>query len=420
VNPDHLERVFLSYSSRDRGEVQELYTELRRRGVPVWWDSVNLPRGRATETEVARAAREAAGFAFYLTSNAAASGWVRETERRHALANLSRDHSLGIFPVFREPIDEVMQAVLAVATDTKHLDDYDFAKYHGFVVDLAGSSLTEELRRAAAEVLRSFVRTVAERVPGGALMRVGAATRGGPRLRAYPLDLLLDWSGDFPDEMGTGGLPSPSGSAPLGQALQDLRNALAHEWPGHRLQIVPQCHLAMAFALAFTFRRNSGYELEVVNPHTGVSWDGPGQPRAALRDFWSVAEEDQMARSDGDGIVAMLGVSRTITAQVRKKLSAAGLRPRRAVVFEPSTGPGPASLSSLSGDEAHRAAIAVTEALRALREEGTAGPLHLVYAGPAPFAVLLGQQLSNLGMIRLYEWADSQGTFVPVFDLKSS
>lgn len=421
MNQLRLNKVFLSYSSRDRDEVQEFHTELRRRGVPVWWDSINLPRGREIEAEVARAAREAAGFAFYLTSNAAASAWVRETERRHALANQRRDDSFGIFPVFREPIDEVKRAILAAAEEKDRLDDYDLAKYHGFVIDLeAGESLAAQLRRAAAEVLRSLLRTLAERAPSGALLRVGAATRGGPRLRAYALDLLLDWSGDFPGDQGAGRLPSPPGSESLLQALQDLRHALAYEWPGHRLRIVPQCHLAMAFALGFLFRRNSGYDLELVNIHTGDVWDGPGQPRAPLEGFWSMIEEGRMARSDGDGIAAVLGVSRKLTAEARKELAAAGLRPRRAIEFEPSAGPGTASLSGLTGDEAHRAAIAVVEALRALREEGTSGPIHLVYAGPAPFAVLLGQQLSNLGVIRLYEWADSRAAFVPVFDLKSS
>jgi len=80
----HAPKVFLSYSSKDCSEVDKLDLELRRRGVVLWRDRESLLSGRPLKDEIAAAADQAAGFAFYLTMNAARSEWVREKERKHS------------------------------------------------------------------------------------------------------------------------------------------------------------------------------------------------------------------------------------------------------------------------------------------------------------------------------------------------
>jgi len=101
---DSIRRVFLSYSAQDVQEVERLDLELRRRGVPLWRDRTELLKGRPAVVEIARAATEAAGFAFYLTSHAVRSEWVREKERSHALQNLTLKKGFGIVPIFREDL----------------------------------------------------------------------------------------------------------------------------------------------------------------------------------------------------------------------------------------------------------------------------------------------------------------------------
>lgn len=418
----NVRRVFLSYSHEDRAEAQQLFTELQRRGVPVWWDRVHLPRGRVTALELERASREAAGFAFYLTEAAARSDWVREDERRHALANRQLDETFGIFPIFRAGIRRITEIMQSEAGDRSDLGAYDLSPFHGYVIEAGatGDALDEELRGAATEVLRSLLGTLADRRPDGTDLRIGAATRGGPALTGHPLDLLIDWTRDFPGDQGAGDYPSPATAESLLRALQDLRGALLHEWPGRAIELVPHCHLSMAFALGFLFRRNSGFRLQVVNPYTGEAWQGPDQPLPALPGFWSIEEAPSLAPSGDDGLAGVISVSRPIAEPARQALATRGVRPRKTLRIEPAAGPSDGSLSSLHEDAGHRAVMALVERLGEERARGLRGPLHLVYAGPAPFAVLLGQQLSNLGEIRIYEWKDAEAGFVPVFALRSS
>lgn len=418
----NLRRVFLSHSSKDREEVQRLYTELRRRGVPVWWDSVDLPRGRVTAQELERAAREAAGFAFYLTENAAQSRWVREEELRFALANQRLDGSFGIFPIFRNDLARVTEVMKASARERRFLEAYDLRGFHGCIVDESaeGEALDAELRLAATGVLRSLLRTLAEQASEGAALRIGAATRAGPRLQEYPLDLLIEWTQDFPDDQGAGRYPSPEIAEILLGALRDLRAAIDREWSGRTLRIVPQCHLSMAFALGFQFRRNSGFDLEVVNPHTGIVWSGPGQPSGSSPQFWSIDQTAEDFGRSSEGISLILGVSGSIRERVRKLLTDQGLLTRWTIEAEPATGPSADAISGLRGEDAHRAVRAVIEALARARSQGAEGPIHLYYAGPPTLAVLLGQQLSNLGEIRIYEWKDSEARYLPVFVLRTS
>src|SRR2546422_1173264 len=94
-------KVFCSYASANLEEVFHFDLALRRHGVPLWRDRVSLGKGALTVEEIDRAAKEAVGFTFYLTLEAAQSEWVRERERAVALQNARLDSSFGVVPIFR-------------------------------------------------------------------------------------------------------------------------------------------------------------------------------------------------------------------------------------------------------------------------------------------------------------------------------
>ena len=417
-------RVFLSYSAEDLAEVQVLATALRRRGVLLWWDKTDLPRGRPTETSLQEAADAAAGFAFYLTESAARSEWVREKERSYALQNAARDESFGVFPIFRDGLRAVREAMQAEA-EGSDLEAYDLGRFHGYVVGTQPSGTGTapapgELANASGDVLRELLRTLRERSPTGATLRIGACTRRGPALGAHSLDLLVDWTQDFPDEDGRGELPNPTVLDELERALASLRGAVQKEWRDTRIRIVPQCHLSMAMALGFRFRRNTGITLEVVELHGGMIWEGPHQPMSALDDWWAEPAGEELAVGKGDGLAVSIGISRAIGATVKRFIEDRGLAVTKWLNFEPSVGADTSAMNGVTGPEAHQIAQTVVEAIGRERAAGVAGPVHLLFAGPAPFAVLLAQQLSNLGTIQTYEWKDAERGYVPSFVLRSS
>jgi len=417
-------RVFLSYSAEDLAEVQVLAAELRRRGVPLWWDKTDLPRGQRTEKSLQEAADQAAGFAFYLTESAARSEWVREKERSYALQNAARDESFGIFPIFRDDLRSVREAMQAEAAGSD-LDAYDLGRFHGYVVgtEPSGSGRAPgpgELATASGEVLRELLRTLRERSPTGSTLRIGACTRGGAALAAHSLDLLVDWTQDFPDEDGRGDLPNSTVVRELQDALASLRDAIRKEWRETRIRIIPQCHLTMAMALGFCFRRNTGITLEVLEPHAGVVWDGPHQPMSAMDDWWAEPAGTEEVLGKGDGLAVSIGISRGIAPIAKRLIDDRGLAVEKWLSFEPAAGASTSAMNGLTGPEAHQIAQTIIGAIARERASGVAGPVHLLFAGPAPFAVLLAQQLSNLGTIQTYEWKDGQRGYVPSFVLRSS
>ena len=113
-----MKKIFLSYSTKDKQEVERFDRELRRRGVPVWRDQYDLTGGRVTEAEIEAASRDVAGTVFYLTENAADSEWVREKERGYALA--ARDaRSASIVPIFRDELAVIGDKMKALAADRR-------------------------------------------------------------------------------------------------------------------------------------------------------------------------------------------------------------------------------------------------------------------------------------------------------------
>ena len=228
-----------------------------------------------------------------------------------------------------------------------------------------------------------------------------------------PLDLLVDWSTDY-----DGRVPDAAfGETVSLRALAAIGAALAAAWPSLRLEVVPQCHLTMALAAGFQFRRNVGADLEVVDVHTEERWQGPASPLPGAPDAW--ARPRQRLRTRGPDLAIAIGISQPIAAAVRFFLHATAAPVSRLLVFEPQAGPSLTALKGLPAEAFHRMAVAVVDTITAQRTAGRA-TVHLFVAGPAPFAVLLGQQLSNVGPVQTYEWLDSQQRYTPSLVLRSS
>ncbi|HBL25940.1 MAG TPA: hypothetical protein DD490_03795, partial [Acidobacteria bacterium] len=379
---DAIRRVFLSYSAEDVQEVERLDLELRRRGVPLWRDRTELLKGRPAEEEIEKAADQSAGFAFYLTSHAVRSEWVREKERGHALQNFARKKGFGIVPIFREDLKTLVTDFQRLGTGRPGTD-YDIGRFNGYTMDLARigrGELAPEIAAAAETVLLSLLETLREGAPAGDRLRIGLATRRGPGLHGLPLHLLLDWTVDY----------EPLGQVPdaaafdrdLAPALRSLANAI-RSWPGLALQLVPKCHLSMALAVGFALRRTFSADLEVVEILTGEAWAGPAVPRPPAPDLWTLKTRNPpKGSSPSSTVVVTVGISRPIARTVVGFLRSSGLAYGRRLDFEPRPAPSTTVLQGRDPDAAQRMAVAVREAIVAAQSRIGQGEVHLFFAGP--------------------------------------
>jgi hypothetical protein len=206
----------------------------------------------------------------------------------------------------------------------------------------------------------------------------------------------------------------------LDPALGALANAL-RSWPGLALQLIPKCHLTMALAVGFKLRRTFSADLEVVEILTGEAWAGPAVPHPPAPDLWTLKTKNPPKGSaPSSTVIVTIGISRPIAKTVEGFLISSGLAYGRRLDFEPLPAPSLTVLQGLAPDTAHRIAVAVREAIVAAQSRIGQGDVHLFCAGPPAFAVLLGQQLANVGRIHTYEWMDSISQYRLTFQLKSS
>jgi hypothetical protein len=377
-----------------------------------------LGKGALSVEEIDQAAKEAVGFTFYLTLAAAKSEWVRERERAFALQNARLDSSFGIVPVYRHDRKEVTKHMVSlglVQVAPNAVSPYDLSPYNGYLMnERAFAEKTEhaEFSSAANTVLRSLLRSKMKQAGAGAALRIGAVTRTGPLVLNSPLDLLIDWTNDFPPSA----LSYPNGNVSASVLLQSLGSfgkAVSEEWTAHRgarFQIVPQCHLSLALALGFHFRRNTGAELDVIEPQSGEHWTGPRVPMPFTPDLWRVS---QHSRTPGNGVAVVVGISRSAIKDVEASVQASSLDIGHFLNLEPSAGCSLNAIPQGQANLAHQMAVAAVHSLSEFQGSIGCRPLHLFVAGPAAFAVLLGQQLSNVGPVQCYEWSVGDRTYVP-------
>lgn len=409
----NMRRVFLSHSSKNLAEVLRLDCHLRRHGVPLWRDRVDLPKGAATEDEIRKAGEEAIGFAFYLTEAAAESEWVRRKELGHAIRNAGLDNSFGMVPVFRDDKDAVVNKMMSLA----QADDprYDLRKNNGHVVRCNDDlELEQELATTAGVVLRSTVRTLRKHAVPGSRLRIAAVTRNNKPWTTTPLDLAIDWSHLYPPVDSR--LPNPGiGITRLLPPLTTLVDALGQEWGDKRLQIIPHGHPSLAVATGFAFRRGTGFDLEVIDHMTGEKLSGPARPLAPESGLW---KEDVFERSKGGKDISLcIGVSRDVVTEANKTADALGLDVGPVLNLTPPGGCSNAAITSGNPVLQHRLAVAAVQRVVELQATTGVGNVHLFIAIPGTLAVLLGQQLTNVGSVQIYDFDNDTKRYVPVLSL---
>jgi hypothetical protein len=99
VTPPAGPRLFLSHSTRDKGEIQRLRKALTDRGVPGWEDVIELRLGDSLDA-LRDAIQGADAFVLYLTPKSIGSEWVQR-EVAWALEAHRLDPSYRLLPILR-------------------------------------------------------------------------------------------------------------------------------------------------------------------------------------------------------------------------------------------------------------------------------------------------------------------------------
>ena len=97
-------KVFISYSSKDRRFIERLAKDLKAAGVDVWWDEWEIKVGDSIVQKINDGIQESAYLIVVLSRSSVASLWVQE-ELSAATMHMLNSRSIALLPLRIEPCD---------------------------------------------------------------------------------------------------------------------------------------------------------------------------------------------------------------------------------------------------------------------------------------------------------------------------
>lgn len=222
-------------------------------------------------------------------------------------------------------------------------------------------------------------------------------------------DYSLDWSSQF--DRSTRKVPSPdTWSNELIPQLVALKKKLLAERKERLIRFRGKCALSSGVALGAVFPTVGGWAFEIPQPPTKEDWrsDAPATNPYDLR--MEVIEGSQ----DGRDIVLGLNIKGDGRQDIMKYVESAGSQPR---IFAFMSPPSQGAQSIGGAGDACAFGQAVRENLGQLLKKYNVRKTRIFFYGPFALAVFLGQHLTSVGEIQLFEYQDPG--YVPSCSLRT-
>ncbi len=209
-------------------------------------------------------------------------------------------------------------------------------------------------------------------------------------------DYLLDWSQEF--DRSTRRVPVEDvWNNRLLPELKTLRNTIAGGRKERLIRFRGRCALSTSIALGATFPLVGGWAFEVPQPPAREPWRSDATPASPYEMHVEVVD------GGGADIVLGLNIRGDSREDVRRYVDSTGVPPKLFAFMEPALA---GSQSIACSAEACAFAMAVRERLSALINKTGAQKTRLFFYGPQALAIFLGQHLTSVGKVQLFEYQD--------------
>jgi CBASS immunity sensor of nucleotide second messenger signals len=224
-----------------------------------------------------------------------------------------------------------------------------------------------------------------------------------------PADYELDWSQLF--DRGSRKVPSPDAwTNDLVPQLDALRKQVMAAGAARTIRLRGKCALSTGIALGATFPAVGSWTFEIPQPPAKESWRSDATPTPGYALQTEITEADP----NGTDIVLGLNIRGDGRTDVMRYVESSGQTPNAFVFMAP---PSQGAQSIGSDGEAVAMAMAVREELGKLLKARQLRVTRLFFYGPFALSVFLGQQLTSIGKIQLFEYQDP--SYVPSCLLKT-
>jgi SMODS-associated and fused to various effectors sensor domain len=224
-----------------------------------------------------------------------------------------------------------------------------------------------------------------------------------------PADYELDWSQLF--DRGSRKVPSPDAwTNDLVPQLDALRKQVMAAGAARTIRLRGKCALSTGIALGATFPAVGSWTFEIPQPPAKESWRSDATPTPGYALQTEITEADP----NGTDLVLGLNIRGDGRTDVMRYVESSGQTPNAFVFMAP---PSQGAQSIGSDGEAVAMAMAVREELGKLLKARQLRVTRLFFYGPFALSVFLGQQLTSIGKIQLFEYQDP--SYVPSCLLKT-
>ena len=215
-------------------------------------------------------------------------------------------------------------------------------------------------------------------------------------------DYILDWSSLF--NRKTRLVPDQQvWNEKLLPALERLRKNIAESTAARFIRFRGKCCLSTGIAVGAVFPGNGSWVFEVLQPTT--PWRSDAMPEAKYQlKINEVTSDFFNPDPNGNSIALVLSVTANATADVTDYIRNNSLQVKAIIAVEPRAGCG--SLSIPNNKEAVSFALAARDTLKKTLTDYKVHFTHLFFNGPFALAIFLGQKLTSVGSIQLYEFKD--------------
>jgi SMODS-associated and fused to various effectors sensor domain len=224
-----------------------------------------------------------------------------------------------------------------------------------------------------------------------------------------PADYSLDWSAHF--DRATLRVPSPEvWNDQLLPELNSLKKRIAVERTERVILFRGKSALSTGIAMGAVFPTVGGWIFEIPQPPSKEAWRSDAKATSAYELELEVVD----GMSDGTDLVLGLNIRGNGREDVMNYVDGTGSLPRLYAFISPPT----QGAQSIGGSEdACAFARAVRDQLGQLLKKHGLHRARLFFYGPFALAVFLGQQLTSVGEVQLFEY-QAPG-YVPSFTLRT-
>lgn len=224
-----------------------------------------------------------------------------------------------------------------------------------------------------------------------------------------PADYALDWSAHF--DRATRRVPPPqTWNTELVPELNGIKKKALLERKERLIRFRGRCALSTGVALGAVFPTVGGWAFEIPQPPSRDAW----RSDAPATNPYDMHVEVTEGTPDGTDIVLGLNIKGDGRQDILGYVESTGNPPRVFVFLSPPTQGGQAIAGA---SDAIAFARAVRENLGQLLKKYNVRRTRIFFYGPFALAVFLGQELTSIGEIQLFEYQDPG--YVPSCSLKT-